>query len=164
MTLLRGHLTAVLAVTLAFGAFGAAFALARPTARPSIPSAPSDLPYSTVSHSNRDAVSAFAAAGVRLIPRSKSPAVTTFGTGNDTLEVDVFGEPQQVKAAGFHDYILVDGQYVHFSRTCGHGASSAERWKGNVRVIVRCAASNSASSAAALAQQAEEGLANLKSR
>lgn len=148
MTLLRGHQTTVLAVALVVAAFGAALAFARPGYHPSVmPSPPDDLPYSSASYSTSNAVLAFAAVGVRLTPRSKSPAVTTLGSRGDVLEVDVFGDPQRVKAAGFHDYLPLNGHYVHFPRTCGIALPDAERWEGNVRVVVHCTAATGASAA-----------------
>jgi hypothetical protein len=59
--------------------------------------------------------------------------------------VDVFGDPQKVEAAGFHDYLPSNGRYVHFPRTCGTSLADAERWRGNVRVIVSCGAAAVAS-------------------
>lgn len=147
MTILRVHQTAVLVVALAVGAFGAAFAFARPAYHPSLMPRPNDLPYTSVSYSRADAIQAFAAVGVHLTPRSKSEIITTLGSRGDALEVDVFGDPQRVKAAGFHDYLPLNGHYVHFPRTCGTSLPNAERWKGNVRVIVNCTSATGASPA-----------------
>jgi hypothetical protein len=72
MGLLRAHRLATAIVALALAAFAAAFAFARPTYRPSVmPEPPSDLPYTAVTYSTRDAVRAFAAIGVRS-PRGRS--------------------------------------------------------------------------------------------
>ena len=138
----------MLAIALVVAAFGAAFAFARPGYHASVvTSPPNDLPYSSALYSTSNAVQAFAAVGVRLTPRSKSPTVTTLGSHGDVLEVDVFGDPQRVKAAGFHDYLPLNGHFVHFPRTCGTPLPDAERWKGNVRVIVHCTAATGASAA-----------------
>jgi hypothetical protein len=160
MTLLRAHQTAALAIALAVAAFGAALAFARPGYHHSVMSSrPNDLPYSFVSYSRADAVVAFAAVGVRLTPRSKSAVITTLGSRGDALEVDVFGDPQRVKAAGFHDYLPLNGRYVHFPRTCGTALPDAERWKGNVRVIIQCTAATGGS--AAWLRRTEQALARL---
>lgn len=121
---------------------------------------PSDLPYQVVSYSQADAVSAFAAVGLRLKPKSKAGAITTLGSRGDALEVDVFGEPQQVKAAGFHDYVLSKGRYVHLPRTCSTGLVAAERWKGNLRVVVRCIGARRAG--ASLLGRVDRALARLE--
>jgi hypothetical protein len=147
MTILRVHQTAVLVVVLGAGAFGAAFAFARPAYHLSVMPRANDLPYASVQYSRADAIQAFAAVGVRLTPRSKSGIITTLGSRGDALEVDVFGDPQRVKAAGFRDYLPLNGRYVHFPRTCGTALPDAERWKGNVRVIVHCTAATGASAA-----------------
>jgi hypothetical protein len=161
MRLFRGHLAAVLVVALAVAAFGTAFAFVRPVYRPSaVPSVPDDLPYSSVSYSARDAVSAFAAAGLRLTLRSTSPAITTLGGRGDTLEVDIFGNSQEVKAAGFHDYVPLNGHYVHLPRTCRTALPDAERWSGNVRVVVHCNAVGGA--AGPLLRRSQQALASLK--
>jgi hypothetical protein len=161
MTLLRAHQAAVLVVALAVAAVGAALAFARPGYHHSvIVSPPNDLPYTSVSYSTADAVSAFAAAGVRLTPRSRSVAITTLGSRGDALEVDVFGDPQRVKAAGFHDYLPLNGHYVHFPQTCGTALPDAERWKGNVRVIVHCTTATGAS--AAWLRRTKRALAHLR--
>lgn len=159
MRILRVHQTAVLVIALAVAAFGAAFAFARPAYHPSVMPRPNDLPYTSVSYSRADAVLAFAAVGVRLTPRSKSGTITTLGSRGDALEVDVFVDPQRVKAAGFHDYVPLNGHYVHFPRTCGTALPDAERWKGNVRVIVHCTSATGAS--AASLRRAEQALARL---
>lgn len=161
MTLLRRHKTAVLVVAVAVAAFGASIAFARPGHHPSaMPSPPNDLPYTLVSYSTADAVSAFSAVGVRLTPRSKSAAGTTLGSRGDVLEVDVFGFPQRVKAAGFHDYLMLSGHYVRFPRTCGTALPAAERWKGNLRVVVDCTKAVGAS--AGWLRRAERALSRLK--
>jgi hypothetical protein len=146
MTLMRTHQIAALVVALVVAAIAATFAFALPNAhltRTSSP--PNDLPYTSVSYSASGASAAFAAVGVRLTSRSKSSAITTLGNRGDALEVDVFGDPQRVKAAGFHDYLPFNGRYVHFPRTCGAGLPDAERWAGNLRVVVHCSAATGGS-------------------
>lgn len=139
MTFMRTHHTAALVIAVVAAAFTATFAFARPTYQSrAMSSPPNDLPYTSVSFTSADAVAAFAAVGLGLTPRSTSPTVKTFGDHGDSFEVDVFGNPQRVKAAGFHDYVVLNGHYVHLPRTCGTAVPKAERWKGNVRVIVTC--------------------------
>jgi hypothetical protein len=137
--LLRAHRTAVAGLVVAAFALGAVFAFVRPKTHPSVTaSPPRDLPYRSATYSTADAIQAFAAVGVRLSPRSKSATITTLGNRGDTLEVDVFGDARRVTAAGFHDYLFVNGRYTRFPRACGTARLEAERWRGNVRVIVRC--------------------------
>jgi len=160
MTLLRTHWAAVLVAALAVTALTAVFAVAGTGNHPSVAHArPNHLPYTVVSNSTADAILAFAAAGVRLTPRSKSATITTLGSRGDALEVDIFGDPQRVEAAGFHDYLLLNGHSVHFPRTCGTAMHYAERWKGNIRVIAHCTAARGAS--AAWLRRAERALARL---
>ena len=106
-----------------------------------------DLPYTDGSYSPREARRAFAAEGIRLTPRSRSATVTTLGNRGDVLEVDTFGDPDQVKRSGFYDDTVIDGHYARFPRTCGQGSPTAARWHGNVRVIVSCPAAGTAASA-----------------
>ena len=159
MTLLRAHQAVVAVAVLAVAALGAAFfALTRPANHQSA-TPPSDLPYTAVSYSTSDALHAFAQVGVRLSPRSKTPTVvTTVGNRGNSLEVDVFGDPQKVRASGFHDYLPSHGHYVHFPSTCGTGLPDAEIWKGNVRVVVHCGA---AAPSAAWLQRAHHALDGL---
>lgn len=98
------------------------------------------LPYTTVSYTAADARRAFKAAGIVLTFRSQSTGVTTLGNPGDVLEVDAFGEREEVERAGFYNYTQVNGRYVPFPASCADGASAAARWRGNVRVVVSCAA------------------------
>jgi hypothetical protein len=41
---------------------------------------------------------------------------------------------------------VINGRYAHFPRMCGSQSADAERWRGNLRVIVSCTAAGSASS------------------
>jgi len=154
---MRTRLTTVLIIVVGLAALAAAFAFARPSSTPTAALPPDDLPYTSVSYSRADAVVAFAAVGVRLTPRSKSVVITTLGNRGDALEVDIFGDARQVKASGFYDYLPLNGRYVHFPRTCGTAIGDAERWKGNVRVIVDC----TAAAPAAWLRRAQRALARL---
>ena len=142
------HLVAATVVAVALAGVAAVFTLVRPTdERPVIPApADNDLPYTAVSYTAEDARRAFAAEGIDLSPRSHSPTVTTLGNHADVLEVDSFGDPDQVKQSGFSDSTVANGRYVHFPRACASGARDAERWRGSVRVIVNCVLAGSASS------------------
>jgi hypothetical protein len=89
-----------------------------------------------------DAKRAFASVGVRLVPKSRIPGVvTTIGSRSDSFEVDVFGTPERVDAVGGSPELITDsqGHYVHIPRTCTSGIPDAERWRGNVRFVIRCA-------------------------
>jgi hypothetical protein len=141
----RGHTLAAAVVAIAAVALAAVFVFARPGYQPDAePEAPDDLPYTAVSYTVGDARRAFAAEDIELGPRSQLPVITSLGKEGDVLEVDVFGDPGQVKASGFHDYTFSGGRYVRFPRDCGSGGASAERWHGNVRVMVSCTAAGSA--------------------
>lgn len=145
--MLRGHLVAASIVAVAVASVGAVFAFARPTYHPYVipGSINHDLPYTVVSYTAADARRVFAAEGIHLTPRSHSPTITTLGNQRDILVVDAFGDPEKVKQSGFYDFTLVNGRYAHFPRDCGSGSPSAERWQGNVRVIVSCTATGSSS-------------------
>jgi hypothetical protein len=150
MLWLSRHLIAVAIVGVAVASVGAVFAFARPAYRPYVmPSAPKDLPYTAVTYTVADVRQAFAADDLHIgLNRSTAGGVgiTSFSAQSDVLEVDVFGDPQQVKDSGFSDYFtFVDGHWVKAPRTCGPGDRNAERWHGNVRVIVSCARAGSAS-------------------
>ena len=100
------------------------------------------VPYSHVQFTAGDAKRAFAAVGVRLVPKSRVPGiVTTIGTPDDEFEVDVFGDPARVNALGGSPEVITDlhGKYVRIPSRCIRGIPDAERWHGNVRFIVRCA-------------------------
>lgn len=104
-----------------------------------LPSAP--LPYSHVQFTVNDAKRAFAAVGVRLVPKSRVPGtVTTTGTPRDEFEVDVFGDPARVNAMGSPEVTTdAHGKYVRIPSTCKAGIPDAERWRENVRFVVSCA-------------------------
>jgi hypothetical protein len=137
---LRLHLLAVAIVVAAVAAAGSVLAFARPGYHPYVIPEPPDhgLQYTRVSYTIADARDVFAAEGIRLTPRSHSKTITTYGNSGDVLEVDSFGKRDQVEQSGFWDYLLIDGRYAHFPRNCSSGAPDAERWHGNIRVIVSC--------------------------
>jgi hypothetical protein len=114
----------------------------QPEAKASPPD--NDLPYTVVTHNVADARRAFEGEHVAITVRSPGATATTLGNHGDVLEVDVFGDPEKVKQTGFSDYTIRDGRYVHFSKNCDDGAQTAERWHGNVRVIVNCLVAGSA--------------------
>jgi hypothetical protein len=96
------------------------------------------LPYSKATFTATAARRAFAASGIALSARSRTAAVTTLGNRGDVLEVDAFGDRHEVERSGFYDYTVAHGRRVHFARSCSPGGPNAERWRGNVRVIVDC--------------------------
>jgi len=126
---------------------GGVFAFARPTYHPFAQQPPPFfLPYTSVTYSLADARKAFAPAGIRFATTSHQQGVQSLSTGGYVLEVDVFGDPQKVKDSGFDPYhALVQGHWVAAPRTCGSGFPAAERWRGNVRVVVSCTRAGSAS-------------------
>lgn len=126
------HSAAVGVVALAVGATGSVFAFARPAYNPHVAVAkPAMPPYNTVSYRPNDARRVFAHEGVALTVRSHGRMGTTLGNHRDVLEVDVFGDPVALKNAGLHDLVL--------GPNCTGSRRLAERWHGNVRVIVNCA-------------------------
>jgi hypothetical protein len=106
------------------------------------------LPYTKPSFTAVDARRAFAAEGIRLTSRSRTATVTTLGSRRDVLEVDAFGDRKRVERSGFYDYTVAgsgaSAHYIHFPRACHGEAPDAERWRGNIRVIVSCAKAGSA--------------------
>ena len=131
----------MLVVALGVAATAAVFTVARPEYRKEVMLAPDqDLPYTEVGFSAADARRAFAAEDVVLAPRNRSAWIASLGSRDDILVVDVFGEPERVKVAGYYDYTLVDGRYVRMPSDCTPGARAAARWRGNVRAIVNCVA------------------------
>jgi hypothetical protein len=130
-------------VALAASVAGLFLTVWRPRYRPATQQVPvALLPYSDVQFTANDAKRAFVAVGVHLVPKSRVPGVvTTIGSGNDAFEVDVFGDPGRVNALDGSPEIIVDshGNYVRIPRTCTSGVPDAERWRGNVRFVIRCA-------------------------
>jgi hypothetical protein len=139
----RHYVWAFAFVALAASVAGLFLTVWRPRYRPSTQKLPAaHLPYSDVQFTANDAKRAFAAVGVQLVPKSRVPGVvTTIGSRNDAFEVDVFGNPSRVNALGGSPQIIVDshGKYVRIPRTCASGIPDAERWRGNVRFVIRCA-------------------------
>jgi hypothetical protein len=167
MLWLRTHLIAVSVVAVASVGAAGAFAFARPSYHPyAMPPAPKDLPYAKATYTAADAKRAFAESGIRLILHTRGPRPATtlpivdFSTRNLVVEVTAFGDPKKVEASGFSDYITFsNGRWVQTPRTCGKGARLAERWGGNIRVIVNCASAGS--SAAAWLRRVSLALAHL---
>jgi hypothetical protein len=136
---LRPHLLAFAALGAALPIAAAVFLLGSVPARNALAGPPDHgLPYREASFTAADARRAFAAEGFRLTPRSRTTTSTTLGNHGDVLEVDAFAARAQVERAGFYDYIVEGGKYVHFPRDCTPGHIDAERWHGNIRVIVNC--------------------------
>lgn len=115
-----------------------------PTYHPiAMPAPPRDLPYTHVSYRAADAERAFATVGITLVRQPQTPAaaapIVDLTSGDAVVEVSAFGDPREVVAAGFSDYITFrDGKWIRTPPSCGHGAANAERWRGNIRVIVSC--------------------------
>jgi hypothetical protein len=145
---LRVQVLAAFAVVGAL-ALGGVLVFAGPTARTSALPLPPDhgLPYTRAAYSVSEVRAAFAAGGVPLAVRARSAAATTLGSRGDVLEVDTFADAGTVGRTGFWDYTVVDGRYVHFPRACGTAVPDAERWQGNVRVVLSCARAGSAARA-----------------
>ncbi len=138
--MLRGHLATAVALAVGFLAVGGVYLFALPgLQRTTLPGPPDrGLPYTHASYSAAEARRAFAEVGVPLGPRSRTQTGTTLGSRGDVLEVDAFADAATVARSGFSDYVVSNGRYVHFPRACGTSVPDAERWRGNVRVIVSC--------------------------
>lgn len=140
--MVRQHAPAVAIVALVTAIAGLFVTVWRPGSRPSTERAPSaPVPYSRVQFTVDDANRAFAALGVRLVAKSRvQGVVTAIGTRDDAFEVDVFGDPARVDAAGSPDLVTdTQGKYVRIPSSCTRGIPVAARWRGNVRFVVRCA-------------------------
>jgi hypothetical protein len=90
------------------------------------------LPYRIARYDEGDVRRAFAAKGVTLTFRSRSDhaEITTLGNARDVLELDVFGEPDAVRASGFRD--------LDHAADCAVEGHLAVRWRANVRAILNC--------------------------
>jgi hypothetical protein len=104
------------------------------------------LPYSKASFTAADVKRAFAREGIDLSVRSRSVLMTTLGNPGDILEVDVFGDRKAVERSGFHDVTIANGRPVPFARDCSSSVP-AERWHGNIRVLVDCTRARTAGQA-----------------
>jgi hypothetical protein len=155
MLWLQTHLIAVSVVAVAAVGAAGAFTFARPIYHPYVmPPPPRDLPYAKASYTAADAKRSFGESGIKLILHSRGPRpaaaspIVDLSTKNLVVEVDAFGDPKKVRASGFSDYITFsNGRWVQTPRSCGKGARLAERWGGNIRVIVNCASAGSSASA-----------------
>ena len=140
----RTHALATAIVGAAVTTTAVFFAVARPPYRPHVQPLPRDhgLSYKVARYTLSDARRVFADEGITLTWRSHMPTVTTLGNRGDVLEVDVLADRSKMIATGFYDYTTdsSSGEYVHFPRACGTSIPDAERWHGNVRVIVSCSA------------------------
>lgn len=168
MGVVRAHVAVVGIVAVAVLALVGTFAFARPTYHPYvIPPPPREpLPYTTATYSAAEAQRAFRAADIKLIRHTHEPVpvgappIIDLSNRGDIVVVDVFGDPQRVAASGFSDYFnFANGHWLRAPKTCSPGANGAERWRGNVRVIVSC--SNAGASAKLWLARAERALANL---
>jgi hypothetical protein len=101
------------------------------------------LPYTKASFTAADAKHAFGTEGVELAVRSRSVVMTTLGNPGDVLEVDAFADRPTVERSGFRDVTVSDGRRVPFARDCSSSVP-AERWRGNIRVLVDCTRAGSA--------------------
>lgn len=155
MGLLRAHLAAVAVVAAAVLATTGVFLFARPTYHPyQMPKPPGDgLSYTHAKYTAADARRSFAAHGIRLVPGMQTGPIASFHTRDLSVLVDVFGPRAAVDAQGFSDYYtFANGTWHLAPKNCVAGAKSAERWRGNVRLIVYCtAAQRLAGAATALA-------------
>ena len=143
MGLLRSHVAAVAVVVVAVLTTTGAFLFARPQYHPyQMPKPPSDgLNYTNTKYTAAGALRAFAAHGLQLVPGMQTGPIKGFHTRDQTVLVDVFGPRAAVDAEGFSDYYtFVNGKWYLAPKNCVAGAKSAERWRGNVRLIVYCTA------------------------
>jgi hypothetical protein len=147
MVWLRMHLVAVALVTIAVVGAAGVFTFAKPAYHPYVTPSPPEraLPYTNVVYTASDAKRAFAAVGIRLVIRThepvpvKAPPIVDLSTADDVVEVDAFGDPTKVAASGFSDYFTFsNGRWVRTPPRCSAGAANAERWHGNVRVVLSC--------------------------
>jgi hypothetical protein len=170
MGVVRAH-AAVFGITaVAVLAVVGVFTFARPQYHPYvIPKPPQEpLPYTKVLYSTTQAQRAFKAADITLVrhthepvPVGAPPIVDLSNSGNIVI-VDVFGDPQRVAASGFSDYFnFAHGHWLKAPTSCSPGANGAERWRGNVRVIVSCA--NAGTAAPLWLARTERALTNLPS-
>jgi hypothetical protein len=162
------HLVAAALVTIAVVGAAGVFTFAKPAYHPYVmPSPPeSALPYTKVLYTASDARRAFAAVGIRLVIHTHEPVpvkaapIVDLSTADDVVVVDAFGDPTKVAASGFSDYITFsNGRWVRTPPRCSAGVANAERWNGNIRVILSCA--RAGSSAPAYLRRIDRALARL---
>lgn len=149
------HVVAVAVLGVAVAVMSGVFAFARPTYHPYVmPTPPNDgLSYTKVTYSAKDVKHAFAVSGIKLLgapanaPRPAHPApMVDFHDQDIVVEATVFGNRKAVDASGFSDYnTFVNGRWSLAPKTCVADATNAERWRGNVRVIVSCTRAGGAS-------------------
>jgi hypothetical protein len=150
------HVVSAAVVVAAVAAMGSVLAFARPTYHPYVMSSPpgDGLSYTKVTYSAKDVTRAFAMSGIKLLgapadaPRPAHPApMVDFHDQDIVIEATVFGDRKTVDASGFSNYYtFVNGRWSLAPKTCVAGAKNAERWRGNVRVIVSCLRAGAASS------------------
>jgi hypothetical protein len=157
VAIVRAHALAAAIVASALVGSAALLAFARPEHHRAPPG--HALPYDVAVYSAVDARRAFATEGVELAVRARTPVGITLGDRRDVLEVDAFADRAKLEAAGFHDFTIAGGRYVRFARRCVPGGVDAERWRGNVRVIVDCSAAGA--DAGAWTRRVERALARL---
>ena len=149
MSWVSRHVVAVAVVGIAVAAIGSVLAFARPTYRPYVmPSPPGDgLSYAKVTYTRADAMHAFAAQGIHLLPGADQPGMKGANSRDLVVVMTVFGDRKTVDASGFSDYYtFANGRWSLAPKSCVAGAKNAERWRGNVRVIVSCTRAGDASS------------------
>jgi len=168
MLWIRAHVAAVGIVALALLLVAGVFTLARRKPHQStLPPRPhTPLPYAKASYSAGDAERAFRVVDIKLVRHAREPVsvgnppIIDLSNSGNIVEVDVFGDPQRVAASGFSDYFIVShGHWLKAPRTCARGATTAERWSGNIRAIVDCKAAGA--SAPAWVARVDRALAKL---
>ena len=141
------HLVAVAVVAVAAVGAAGVFTFAKPAYHPYVMPPPprTVLPYTKVVYTAHDAQRAFAAAGIRLVMHLHepipvgNPPIVDLSTADGVVEVDAFGNPAKIAASGFSDYVTFsNGHWVRTPSRCSAGAANAERWRGNIRVILSC--------------------------
>ena len=135
------HIASVAVVGAAVVAMGSVLAFARPTYHPYVMPSPAGdgLSYTKVTYTRADAMTAFAAQGIHLLRGPNDPEAQDAHSRDLVVEVTVFGARKTVDASGFSDYYtFTNGKWSLAPKSCVAGAKNAERWRGNVRVIVSC--------------------------
>jgi len=149
MRWLTRHVVSVAVLLVALAVMGGVFAFARPAYHPYVmPPPPGDgLSYTEVTYTTADAVNAFAAQGIHLVRGATELGMKGAYSRDFVIEVTVFGDRKTVDASGFSDYYtFTNGRWSLAPKNCVAGAKNAERWRGNVRVIVSCSRAGTAAS------------------